>query len=228
MYAAVVKQHKIEKLFSIFDFCIKKQTMSTINIFIPRILAGISEDSIKLTFYEMNIGIVTYIDLHTRFNDLNYKYSFAFITIQLFNTFIADTLVQKMNTQGRAQIPYDDRNYWEIKYYIPKENRGCNPDAKEWNPSPQIPIPSPQETAEIKEPQPEWLNDNRDDWKFHDQEQHESKFMKFFGQPQTNESITQLCSDLLKTPEQRDREKEFDDLQIEINKTVFSQRVVSW
>jgi len=200
--------------------------MTTINIFIPRILAGISEDSIKLTFYEMNIGIVTYIDLHTRFNDLNYKYSFAFITIQLFNTFIADTLVQKMNTQGRAQIPYDDRNYWEIKYYIPKENRGCNPNAKEWHPSPQI--PSPQETAEIKEPKPEWLNDNRDDWKFHDQEQHESKFMKFFGQPQTNESITQLCSDLLKTPEQRDREKEFEDLQTEINKTVFSQRVVSW
>lgn len=200
--------------------------MSTINIFIPRILAGISEDSIKLTFYEMNIGIVTYIDLHTRFNDLNYKYSFAFITIKLFNTFIAETLVQKMDAQGRAHIPYDERNYWEIKYYIPKENRGCNPNAEEWHPS--SPQEIQQETAEIKETQPEWLNDNRDDWKFHDQEQHESKFMKFFGQPQTNESITQLCSDLLKTPDQRECEKEFEDLQAEIKKTVFSQRVVSW
>jgi hypothetical protein len=206
--------------------------MTTINIFIPRILAGISEDSIKLTFYEMDIGVVTYIDLHTRFNELNYQYSFAFLTIQLFDTFIAETLVQKMNAQGRAHIPYDERNYWEIKYYIPKENRvGCNPNAKEWHPSPpQIPQESPRETAETKETQPEWLNDHCDDWKFDNQVPHatESKFMKFFGQPQTNESITQLCADLLKTPEQRDREKEFDDLQTEINKTVFSQRVVSW
>jgi hypothetical protein len=194
--------------------------MTTVNIFIPRILANISEDYIKSVFLEMNIGNVTYIDLHTRFNELNYRYSFAFITVQLFDSDMADSILYKMNSHGRAHIPYDDRNYWEIKYFIPKEQRNTmTAEAAEFYPR-EVSM-----TDEIKiqiedddvENEPAWLHDTCDDWKIDSAAANPDE-----------ESITLLCADLLKTQDQRDREKEFEELQREINKTVFSQRVVSW
>jgi hypothetical protein len=125
-----------------------------------------------------------------------------------------------MNSYGRAHIPYDDRNYWEIKYFIPKEKRNTmTAEAAEFYPR-EVSM-----THEIKiqiedddvENEPAWLHDTCDDWKIDSAAANPDE-----------ESITLLCADLLKTQDQRDREKEFEELQREINKTVFSQRVVSW
>ena len=211
--------------------------MTIINVFIPRILCNISESHINQAFYEMNIGVVTYIDLHNRVNEMNYRYSFAFMTIQLFESEMARNILHKLNQYGRAHIPYDDRNYWEIKYFIPREKRGYVVDASQQQ---QQPI---TEQALIKEEEyeqgakidiaeaadenePEWLNDNCDDWKVDiiDNSPDESTMASFFE----DNDVSQLCIELLKTPEEREREKEFDDLQREINKTVFTNRVPSF
>jgi hypothetical protein len=210
--------------------------MTIINVFIPRILYNISEMDINQAFYEMNIGVVTYIDLHTRVNEMNYRYSFAFMTIQLFESEMARNILHKLNQYGRAHIPYDDRNYWEIKYFIPKEKRGCVADASsQQQPITEIALIKEEEyeqgakidiITETYENEPEWLNDNCDDWKVDiiDSSPDESTMASFFE----DNDVSQLCIELLKTHEEREREKEFDDLQREINKTVFTNRVVSF
>jgi hypothetical protein len=184
------------------------------------------------SFNEMNIGVVTYIDLHTRVNEMNYCYSFAFMTIQLFESEMARNILHKLNQYGRAHIPYDDRNYWEIKYFIPKEKRGCVVDASQQQPITEIALIK-EEEQDVKididgadENEPEWLNDNCDDWKVEiiDSSPDESTMVSFFE----DNDVSQLCIELLKTPKEREREKEFDDLQREINKTVFTNRVVSF
>jgi len=207
--------------------------MTTIHIFIPRILCNISESDINQAFYEMNIGIVTYIDLHSRVNEMNYRYAFAFISIELFDTDMAQHILHKLNQYGRAHIPYDDRNYWEIKYYIPKDKRGLvDLAAPSQQPITEIALFKEEEQdvkidiAETYENDPEWLHDNCDDWNVEilDGSPDESTMASFFE----DNDVSQLCIELLKTPEEREREKEFDDLQREINKTVFSNRVAIW
>lgn len=207
--------------------------MTTIHIFIPRILCNISESDINQAFYEMNIGVVTYIDLHSRVNEMNYRYAFAFISIELFDTDMAQHILQKLNQCGRAHIPYDDRNYWEIKYYIPKEKRGLvDVAAPSQQPITEIALIKEEEQdvkidiAETYENEPEWLHDNCDDWNVDILEcsPDESIMASFFE----DNDVSQICIDLLKTPEEREREKEFDDLQREINKTVFSNRLAIW
>jgi hypothetical protein len=207
--------------------------MTTIHIFIPRILCNISESDINQAFYDMNIGVVTYIDLHSRLNEMNYRYAFAFISIELFDTDMAKHILQKLNQHGRAHIPYDDRNYWEIKYYIPKEKRGIvDVAATSQQPITEIALIKEEQQdvkidiAETYENEPEWLHDNCDDWNVDiiDGSPDESTMTSFFE----DNDVSQICIDLLKTPEEREREKEFDDLQREINKTVFSNRVAIW
>jgi hypothetical protein len=209
--------------------------MTTVNVFIPRILCNISESDINQAFYEMNIGVVTYIDLHTRVNEMNYRYSFAFMTIQLFESDMALNILHKLNQYGRAHIPYDDRNYWEIKYFIPREKRGCLVDASsQQQPITEHSVTKEEEEQDVKidiitetyENEPEWLNDNCDDWKVDiiDSSPDESTMASFFE----DNDVSQLCIELLKTPQEREREKEFDDLQREINKTVFNNRVAIW
>jgi hypothetical protein len=207
--------------------------MTTIHIFIPRILCNISESDINQAFYDMNIGVVTYIDLHSRVNEMNYRYAFAFISIELFDTAMAQHILHKLNQHGRAHIPYDDRNYWEIKYYIPKEKRGIvDVAAPSQQPITEIALIKEEEQdvkidiAETYENEPEWLHDNCDDWNVDiiDGSPDESTMDSFFE----DNDVSQICIELLKTPEEREREKEFDDLQREINKTVFSNRVAIW
>jgi hypothetical protein len=182
----------------------------------------------------MNIGVVTYIDLHSRVNEMNYRYAFAFISIELFDTDMAQHILHKLNQHGRAHIPYDDRNYWEIKYYIPKEKRGIVDVAAPFQQQPitEIALIKEEEQdvkidiAETYENEPEWLHDNCDDWNVDiiDGSPDESTMDSFFE----DNDVSQICIELLKTPEEREREKEFDDLQREINKTVFSNRVAIW
>lgn len=195
--------------------------MNTVHIFIPRILSDISKEYVVDTFRKMDIGNIIYIDMHTRVNEMGYRYSFAFITIELFETQIAQHIVQKMNSHGNAQIPYNDRNYWETKYFIPKENRIKNVvyQVEEYeDPRNEAFILSDDEEEYEKEPT--WLHDNNPDWKISDDESYSSE--------EDTKKIINMCDELLKTPEQRATERDFDDLKREIEKTVFVSNISVW
>ena len=97
------------------------------NIFIPRILSNISKKHIKDTFKQMNIGNVTYIDMRKRLNESRSHYSFAFLNIELLNTPKSNEISDKININGSAQLYYDDEHYWELKHYIPHDERCPTP-----------------------------------------------------------------------------------------------------
>ena len=97
--------------------------MSSINIFIPRIVSTISKKNIKDTFKNMSIGDVTYIDMRKRINESRTLYSFAFLKIELMDTPKSTEISDKININGSAQLYYDDEHYWELKHYIPHEDR---------------------------------------------------------------------------------------------------------
>jgi hypothetical protein len=97
--------------------------MSSINIFIPRILSTVSKKTIKDTFKQMNIGNVTYIDMRKRMNENRNIYSFAFINVELMDTPKSNEISDKININGSTQLYYDDEHYWELKHYIPHEDR---------------------------------------------------------------------------------------------------------
>lgn len=195
------------------------------HIFIPRILSNITKEFIVNTFRNMGVGNITYIDMHSRINEMGYRYSFAFITIELFDSDIANYMMQKLNNYGNAQIPYEERNYWEIKLYIPKENRVnkviCASE----------PVSDPRNEAfilsddEDENDEPSWMHDNNADWKFDDENEIES--VEYSSEEETKE-ILNLCDELLKTPEQRASERDFDDLKREIEKTVFVSNISVW
>jgi len=97
--------------------------MSSINIFIPRILSTVSKKTITDTFKNMNIGNVTYIDMRKRMNENRNIYSFAFINVELMDTPKSNEISDKININGSTQLYYDDEHYWELKHYIPHEER---------------------------------------------------------------------------------------------------------
>jgi hypothetical protein len=97
--------------------------MASMNIFIPRILSNISKKNIKDTFKQMNIGNVTYIDMRKRLNESRILYSFAFLNVELLNTPKSNEISDKITINGSAQLYYDDEHYWELKHYIPHEER---------------------------------------------------------------------------------------------------------
>lgn len=100
-----------------------KTTMTAIQVFIPRIVGGITANFLKQSFKLLNVGNITHLDMRSRLNSNNFAYSFAFLTVELFETDFANKLLQKLKKTGHAQIVYDDYNYWEIKDYIPREKR---------------------------------------------------------------------------------------------------------
>jgi len=97
--------------------------MSSINIFIPRILSTVSKKTITDTFKNMNIGNVTYIDMRKRMNENRNIYSFAFINVELMDTPKSNEISDKININGSTQLYYDNEHYWELKHYIPHEVR---------------------------------------------------------------------------------------------------------
>jgi hypothetical protein len=202
--------------------------MTATHIFIPRILSNISKEFVVNTFYNMKIGNITYIDMHSRVNEMGYRYSFAFITIQLFDSDMANHMVQKLNSYGNAQIPYADRNYWEIKYFIPKENRVnkvvCATEESVSDPRNEAFILSDDEYEEDAN-EPSWLYDDNSDWTIEDDIHHA---VEHDSSEEENNEIINMCDELLKTPEQRAMEREFDDLKREIEKTVFVNNISVW
>ena len=98
-------------------------SVNSLNIFIPRILANITKKYIKNTFLSMNIGDVSYIDLRKRVNDKQSPYSFAFLKLELVNSVYSSKISNLIKEFGSTRLYYDNVNYWELKNYIPHENR---------------------------------------------------------------------------------------------------------
>lgn len=99
--------------------------MKYLSIFIPRVLSNVSKVDIVNTFKEMNIGDVSYIDLKKRINDNKFAYSIVFLKVELMDTITANALCDLIEQNGSTKLYYDetDKNYWELKSYIPPEQR---------------------------------------------------------------------------------------------------------
>jgi hypothetical protein len=97
--------------------------MTTAKAFIPRILANVTISQIRETFSKKQIGKVSSINMHRRKNDKNHSYSFAFLEIKLYKTKEATILCEEILDNGFAKVFYDQKNYWEIKSFIPKKDR---------------------------------------------------------------------------------------------------------
>jgi hypothetical protein len=110
-----------------------------INLYIPRILGNIKQNKIISLFKNMSIGDIFYIDMYKKMNENNNLYSFAFISIKLYDNKIAKDLEKTLNKNGVTRITYDyeKNHYWEVKKHIDRSKRGSR-------------IPSPTSVSTIE------------------------------------------------------------------------------
>ena len=96
-----------------------------IDIYIPRILGTINQHYIRKSFHNLHVGNVTFIDMYRKINENGYPYSFAFITLELYDSKLAKLLKERISTRKIMHLIYDEGNsqYWEIKQHIPREHR---------------------------------------------------------------------------------------------------------
>jgi len=97
------------------------------NIFIPRILPEISKTYIKYMFESMDYGNIVYIDMRKRINTKNKTYYFAFIKLEMTNDQYTK-MVQLLETENKNRLYYNYPDYWELKTYIPYEDRDVKTD----------------------------------------------------------------------------------------------------
>ncbi len=103
--------------------------MSTIQIYIPRILGSVKKSEIRDAFIHMDIGTVKSIDMHHKINENKHPYYYAFIDIQLFTTVRAVNFASSINTHRMIRLLYDEdaAQYWEIKLHVEKNKRSNAP-----------------------------------------------------------------------------------------------------
>ena len=96
--------------------------MSSIHIYIPRILGSVKKSEIIDTFKRMDIGQVTFIDMHRKINENNNSYYYAFIKINLFSTIRSNNFQKSVCEFGMIRLLYDEESvqYWEIKHHVEK------------------------------------------------------------------------------------------------------------
>lgn len=99
--------------------------MTTINIYIPRILGSVTETEILSVFPRMDIGNVTNIDMKYKINERKHGYYYAFITIHLYSTIRAANFKKNVYEYGMIRLLYDEEaaQYWEIKHHIDRNKR---------------------------------------------------------------------------------------------------------
>ena len=99
--------------------------MNSIEIFIPRILGTVTKNTVIKTFRELRIGNITTIDMHKKINENNNAYSFAFISIDLYNNEYTKSFKHILDTKEYTRVTYDyhKNQYWEIKKHILPEFR---------------------------------------------------------------------------------------------------------
>ena len=75
------------------------------------------------------------VDMFHRRNNYNHEYYFSFITLQLFKTDDAAAFYKKLLKLGKLNLIYDEEtaNYWEVKQYVPRDERPTMPICKAVN-----------------------------------------------------------------------------------------------
>jgi len=101
------------------------KTEQVIDLYIPRILGSLNRTSMINLFKQMNIGDVLYLDMHRKVNEKKNAYYFAFLSVRLFDTPIANNILNDLKNKNVSRIVYDEEanRFWEIKYHIRKELR---------------------------------------------------------------------------------------------------------
>ena len=91
-------------------------------------LGSTTKKTIYHTFDRLNIGKVSYVDMHRKKNENNRIYYFAFLDIELYNTPVANNLYNTLKTNQLVKLVYDEEaaQYWEIKKHIPRSDRVSN------------------------------------------------------------------------------------------------------
>ena len=96
-----------------------------IDIYIPRMLGTVTEKEVIDSFYFMNIGKVTYIDMYKKMNEMDMHIILLLSLLELYESNMAKLLQERLNNRNIMHLVYDEENnqYWEIKKHIPKEQR---------------------------------------------------------------------------------------------------------
>ena len=100
----------------------------SINIYIPRILGKIKQNDIIDIFNNSDIGKITYIDMHYKINENKKPYSFAFLSLELYDNDYANYIYYKIMYENIYKFNYDINtdNYWELKKHVPIDKRTKN------------------------------------------------------------------------------------------------------
>ena len=102
----------------------------TLNIYIPRMLGTVTKKTVQDSFNALGIGRVDEIDMVYKVNENRNAYYFAFIKISPYNTPQSVALQRNLNKNKYIRFTYDEEagQYWEIKKYIPRDQRGLHRD----------------------------------------------------------------------------------------------------
>jgi hypothetical protein len=95
---------------------------TTIQVFLPKF--SISKNMIKQTLDKLLIGSIVSFDFHEK-KTRKGTYKFAFAKIRLYQTSCAKSVSRDLKEKGKALIVYDEPHYFELKSFIPIEER-CN------------------------------------------------------------------------------------------------------
>jgi hypothetical protein len=88
-------------------------------------LGKIKQNDIIEIFNNYGIGNITYIDMHYKINENKKPYSFAFLSLELYDNDYASYIYYKIMYENIYKFNYDANtdNYWELKKHIPIDKR---------------------------------------------------------------------------------------------------------
>ena len=93
-------------------------------------LGTVTKKTVQDSFNALGIGRVDEIDMVYKVNENRNAYYFAFIKISPYNTPQSVALQTNLNKNKYIRFTYDEEagQYWEIKKYIPRDQRGLHRD----------------------------------------------------------------------------------------------------
>ena len=93
-------------------------------------LGSVTKKTVQDSFNALGIGRVDEIDMVYKVNENRNAYYFAFIKISPYNTPQSVALQTNLNKNKYIRFTYDEEagQYWELKKYIPRDQRGLHRD----------------------------------------------------------------------------------------------------
>ena len=95
-------------------------------VFIPYIKPTMNEQDVIRVFDELDLGKISYIDMHNKTNERKQVYQFAFIRFEAYNTSEGNRVAANAARNLSTRIHYDINDlsvYLEIKPYLSFESR---------------------------------------------------------------------------------------------------------